>query len=117
MSELDSLLAAAQQWARKALPAPPSGHPGPECQWCPLCQVASVLRGEHPELTDRLAEAGTAVSTAVRVLLDQAAARTPGRPSPSPDLGSPGPDTTPSARPQPRPRVQRIVLDDDTPKD
>jgi hypothetical protein len=130
MSEPEPLLAALQQWAQKVLPAPPSGHPGPECQWCPLCQLASVLRGEHPELTGRLAEAGTAVTTAVRALLDQAATRTPGRPSPTPDLGSsnpdvpspgqearaPGPDPTPPARPQPRPRVQRIVLDDETPK-
>lgn len=116
MTEPEPLLAALQQWAQKVLPAPPSGHPGPECQWCPLCQLASVLRGEHPELTDRLAEAGVAVSTAVRALLDQAAARTPGRGSSTPDLGSSSPDATPSARPQPRPRVQRIVLDDETPK-
>ena len=99
-----TVLAALQQWARTALPAPPSGHPGPECQWCPLCQVASVLRGEHPELTDRLAEAGAAVSNAVRLLVDAA-----GGPAPGPSAG-------PTDRPQPRPRVQRIVLDDETPK-
>lgn len=93
-----SLLAALQEWARQALPAPPSGHGGPECQWCPLCQLASVLRGEHPELTERLAEAGAAVSTAVRALIESANAAMP--------------TSEPSAdAPQPRPRVQRIVLD------
>ena len=104
-----ALLAALQDWAQKTLPAPPSGHGGPECQWCPLCQLASVLRGEHPELTDRLAEAGAAVSNAVRTLLDAA----PSAPAPEPAPSDPAPPV----KPQPRPRVQRIVLDDETPKD
>jgi hypothetical protein len=84
------------------MPAPPSGHPGPECQWCPLCQLASVLRGEHPELTERFAEAGTAVAGAVRALLDSAARHGP--------AGNPEPG---SHRPSPAPHVERIHLDED----
>ncbi|WP_375498282.1 hypothetical protein [uncultured Jatrophihabitans sp.] len=108
MSEPDpatSIFAALQDWAKQALPAPPSGHGGPECQWCPLCQLASVLRGEHPEITERMAEAGAAISTAVRLLIDSA---TPGAAG---DAAHP-----PSKdRPRPRPRAERGVPDDETP--
>ena len=71
------------------------GHGGPECQWCPLCQFMAVLRGERPELTERVAEAGTALASAVG-----ARARRRGRPAP------PGRHATPTAPP----RVQRIDL-------
>lgn len=101
--EAQRLLAAIQDWAQRTMPAPPSGHPGPECQWCPLCQLASVLRGEHPELTERFAEAGTAVAGAVRALLDSAASHVP----PQRPEGS-------APRPSPGPHVERIHLDDDT---
>ncbi|WP_375485419.1 hypothetical protein [uncultured Jatrophihabitans sp.] len=106
-----SLLLALQEWAQRTLPAPPSGHPGPECQWCPLCQLASVLRGEHPELTDRMSEAAAAVSTAVKALLESSA----NPPSGASD-GAGRASDVPAERPQPRPRVQRIVLDDETPQ-
>jgi hypothetical protein len=99
--ETRRLLGAVQDWARRTMPAPPSGHAGPECQWCPLCQFASVLRGEHPELADRLTEAGAALANAVRALGETAAARTP---TPA----------NPARRPKPRPgpRVQQIHIDD-----
>jgi hypothetical protein len=86
------LLGAVQEWARQNFPAGPDGHMGAECQWCPLCQFMSVLRGERPEVTSRVAEAGTAVASAVRALLDAAAAK---------------PDSSP------QPRVQRIDLGGD----
>ena len=54
-----------------------------DCQWCPLCQFVAVLRGDRPEVTERVAEAGTAVLAAVRALVDAAATgarrRTAGR--------------------------------------
>jgi hypothetical protein len=102
--EARKLVGAVQEWARRTLPAPPSGHPGPECQWCPLCQAASVLRGEHPELTERVAEAGTAVLTALRSVIDAASART--NPPPPAD-----------ADPPPPPRVQHIRLDQNDARD
>lgn len=98
------LLGAVQEWAQRAMPAPPSGTPGPECQWCPLCQLASVLRGEHPELTERLAETGAAVTGAVRALLDAAARHTPHPPDAAPRAAA-------APRPSPAPCVERIDLD------
>ena len=78
------------------------GHTGPECQWCPVCQFVAVLRGERPELTERVAEAGAALTTVLRAVFDPAAsgaAAGGGAPDPSPrvqhiDLGNSddGPD-------------------------
>ena len=112
--EAQRLLSAVQDWAQRAMPAPPSGHPGPECQWCPLCQLASVLRGEHPELAEKLAEAGTAVAGAVRAVLDSASRHVPPQ---GPDA-PPHPESIRHAeraqhRPNPAPHVERIRLDDD----
>ena len=87
--EAIKLIGAVQEWARQNFPAGPDGHMGAECQWCPLCQFMSVVRGERPEVTARVAEAGTAVATALRALMDAASAK---------------PD-----EPQ-QPRVQRIDL-------
>jgi hypothetical protein len=72
------LLGAVQDWARQNFPAAPDGHGVPSgavCQWCPLCQFMAVLRGERPEVTTRVAEAGTAVASAFRALLDAAASK------------------------------------------
>lgn len=100
--EARKLLGLAQDWARRTIPE----HTGPECQWCPLCQFASILRGEHPEVTERVVEAGTALTGAFRALLDTA---TRGAPS-----GDAAPADAPG-RPKPAPRVQRIRLDDEPP--
>jgi hypothetical protein len=99
--EARKLMAAVQEWAQRTMPEPPSGHGGPECQWCPLCQFASILRGEHPELTEWVAEAGTALATAFRALVETSGAKA----GPSGDDGK-------KSRPRPAPRVQRIRLDD-----
>ena len=45
VGEAVRIFGAVQDWARQTFPAPPDGHGGPECQWCPLCQFAAVLRG------------------------------------------------------------------------
>jgi hypothetical protein len=72
------LLGAVQEWTRQTFPAGgPDGHGGAECQWCPLCQFMAVLRGERPEVTERVAEAGAALATAVRALVDAAGAGRP----------------------------------------
>lgn len=90
------LLGAVQQWTRQTFPAGRDGHGGPECEWCPLCQFMAVLRGERPEVTQRVAEAGAAVATAFRAVLDA----TPRPSTPGDEPSAPGPE----------PRVQRIDL-------
>jgi hypothetical protein len=86
------VLGAMQEWARQTFPAGRDGHGGPECEWCPLCQFMAVLRGERPEVTERVAEAGAAVAMAFRALLEAATAGEAPKPS--------------------TPRVQRIDLGD-----
>ena len=105
------LIGSAQEWARQTFTdadaqgrADPhdASHTGPECQWCPLCQFVAVLRGERPELTERVAEAGAALMTVLRSALDAAANASPGGQH--------------RAEPEPRaPRVQRIDLGGEAP--
>jgi hypothetical protein len=92
------IVASVQDWARRSFPEgnpAPDGHSGSECQWCPLCQFVAVLRGERPEVTERVADAGAAVAGALRAVFDAAGSGTARN---APD------------RPPP-PRVQRIDLD------
>lgn len=56
-------------------------HPA-DCRWCPVCQVAAVLRGERPEVTDALADVLTAAAAALRTVSERASA-------PPPDDGPP----------------------------
>jgi hypothetical protein len=86
----------AQDWARRASGEPNERHAASDCQWCPLCQFAAVLRGEHPEITDRVAEAGTALAGVLRAVVEAASSGAQHR--------QPGP---------PAPRVQKINLSDD----
>ena len=72
LDEAARLAGAVQDWARKNLPEP-TGDPHTDCQWCPLCQFASVLRGERPEVNERLAEAGNAIVGVLRSLLEPGA--------------------------------------------
>lgn len=96
--ELGKLVATVQELVRRALPDSAIGHGGPECQWCPICQFVNLLRGEHPEITDRIAEAGTAVSAALKAATEAVA-------------NTAGGETAPRPKPSP-PRVQRIDLTD-----
>lgn len=94
------LLHAVQDWAgdwpRDSLgagSAPDAGRCW--CRYCPLCRLVSVLRGEQPEVTEKLAEAGTALLAALRGALDFALA------------GASAADPVPD----PAARVQRIDID------
>jgi hypothetical protein len=108
--EARKLIALAQDWAKRTIPE----HTGPECQWCPLCQFAALLRGDHPEVGERITEAGNAVAGAVRSLLD-AAARQADRASEQPRRPRPGPGRPASPGPSERAsRVQHIRLVDET---
>ena len=95
--EIGKLVGAAQEWARRALPESAIGHGGPDCQWCPICQFVAVLRGERPDVTDRMVEAGTALLSAFRAFMDATVPHPEGRAAH---------DDAPAAPP----RVQRIDL-------
>ncbi len=68
-------------------------HPA-DCRWCPVCQVAAVVRGERPEVTDALADVLTAAAAALRNVSERPAA----------------PDPEPAAAEEPPPPVQRIEI-------
>lgn len=63
----------AQGWTERDLGESSDGHSGGDCQWCPLCQFLAVLRGERPEVTERVAQAGTALAAALRAFIESAA--------------------------------------------
>jgi hypothetical protein len=46
---------------------------GPECQWCPICQLISRVRNTSPETIEHLATAAAGVLGSVRSLLEAAA--------------------------------------------
>jgi hypothetical protein len=46
---------------------------GPECQWCPICQVVSRVRRTSPETVEQLAMAAASVLGSVRSLVEAAA--------------------------------------------
>jgi hypothetical protein len=82
----------------------PGGDPAAahdtDCRWCPICQVASVVRGERPEVTAALADVLSAAATALRAF-----AADGGEPQGAPD------DAEPTAGAgDPPPTVQRIEI-------
>ncbi len=42
---------------------------GTDCQWCPLCRLAAVLRGEDPETVAKVLAGANAVIDGLRMLL------------------------------------------------
>jgi hypothetical protein len=66
---------------------------GPECQWCPLCQLYSLVRQARPETVEQLGAAVTGVLGSLRDLLDAAtesvraarAEQQDGEPEPKPE--------------------------------
>lgn len=85
--ELTRLFSAVSGWARENFPAPEGGTAGTTCEWCPLCQFMAVLRGERPELTERVTEAGAALLGALRTLAESTGSPRPRpRPRPSPQV-------------------------------
>ena len=91
------LVEAAREWAVRTFPDVDAhlATGSPECRWCPLCRAVAVLRGDRPEVTERLAEVVTAAAAALAAVLDAA-----GRPAPGPD-------------PEPVRRVEQIPVDED----
>jgi hypothetical protein len=76
------------------------GH-GADCRWCPVCQVAAVVRGERPEVSAALADVLSSAAAALRALAEQPPAGGP----PDPEA-APAPDEPADAAPA----VQRIEI-------
>ena len=74
-----------------------SAHPS-DCRWCPVCQVAAVVRGERPEVTDALADVLTAAAAALRTVSERA-------PAPAPEAEAEAEEPAP-----PAPPVQHIEI-------
>jgi hypothetical protein len=69
--DVTALVENAQQWAKatfgqlgEAFP-----HSGAECQWCPLCQFAALVRGERPDVAEKLAVVASAVADVFATLM------------------------------------------------
>jgi len=87
-----------QGMATPAEGADGAGH-GSDCRWCPVCQAASVVRGERPEVTAALADVLTSAAAALRTLAE---ADHPAAPEPAAD--------TAGAPADPPPVVQQIEI-------
>lgn len=97
--ELRQLVSGLTDWAKKSLGEvrqTAGGTAGTDCEWCPICQAAAAVRGENPELGEKLRQAGAAFVDVVKAFVDTAA--------------QPAPAKRPS--PAPAPKVERIELDD-----
>jgi hypothetical protein len=86
LDEAARLAGAAGDWARRAVP-----------------ELAALLRGDRPEVTGKLAEAGTAVAAAARAVVDAFVHPPAERPEPA---AEPEPGGEQAER-----RVQRIEID------
>ena len=76
---------------------PADGEHSSDCRWCPICQVASVVRGERPEVSAAIADVLTATATALRTFAEAAA-------PPS------APESPEEAEADPPPPVQQIEI-------
>ena len=91
VDQLSGLIADAQQWVARMAEEHQIATGAPECVNCPVCRLIALLRGDHPELTDRAVDVVSTAVTAMRTMFEQV-------PAPGPDAAEP-------------PRVQRIMLD------
>ena len=101
--EAMKLLETIQDWTRRTFGDSAGSHDcsaATVCEWCPLCQVIAMLRGDRPEATEKLVAAGSAVLSALRAILDSTASS----PSSSASTQPPSDDEPSTAR------VQRINL-------
>lgn len=68
--EAARLLDAVQEWLRREPLSEHLATGAPECTWCPLCQLVAVLRGDRPDVNDKIAS----VVAALRAMFDAAQA-------------------------------------------
>ncbi|MGY1707541.1 hypothetical protein ACI79C_23505 [Geodermatophilus sp. SYSU D00697] len=91
------------------------GHPA-DCRWCPVCQVAAVVRGERPEVTAALADVLGAAAAALRSFSEAgpAAEQTPPTGAEAEPTGAEAEPTDVAVEPAPpagaAPAVQRVEI-------
>lgn len=119
--EAARLVGAAQDWWHRTVNAGAGIATGsPECCWCPVCQAIATVRGERPDILERLAETQTALSGLLRVLADTTATGRAFRPAGDPPSGGEfprgdSPDAGDSAQPgRDGSRIQKIPLNADS---
>ncbi|SFB46534.1 hypothetical protein SAMN05216266_112200 [Amycolatopsis marina] len=89
---------------------------GPGCDWCPLCAIVAVVRGERPEFAARLLEQAAALVALLRAVLadrwqPQEGVHMPGyRPAPRPEDVRAEDPVRADASSATAPRVQRIEV-------
>jgi hypothetical protein len=83
---------------------------GPECQWCPVCQLIAKVRTTSPETIEQLSTAAAGVLGSLRSLLEAAAeaARQARADAESRTTGQQEPEERPA-----RSRVDRIDVSED----
>ena len=96
---------------------PGDGPHSSDCTWCPVCQFAAVVRGERPDVTERLAEAGTVFLSAMRGVIEAASTATTATMSTATSAAAAAAQAASHARSEdvgdaPAPRVQKIDLGD-----
>lgn len=122
---------AVHEWARARFGEAGTAHiatGAAECAWCPICQLIAALRGERPDVTDKLSAAAAAVVDVVGSLLNPPPGRTAGPADDPPGTGTDAgtgaavsstdlptagssPHRSAGRRRSAGPRVQRIDLD------
>ena len=71
--EAVKLLDAVQDWLRREPLSEHLATGSPECTWCPICQLVAVLRGDRPDVNEKIAT----VVAALRAMLDASDVRSP----------------------------------------
>ncbi|MCW2525839.1 MAG: hypothetical protein JWM76_699 [Pseudonocardiales bacterium] len=99
--EAAKLLGAAQEWVQRVSEKAPIATGAPECEVCPVCQLIAVVRGDRPDLVEKIGDTARTVVNALLAAL--AAPHTHARSDASP--GATNADRAASGR-----VVQRIDL-------
>ena len=82
-----------------SVPGSAAGEHAGDCTWCPVCQVAAVVRGERPEVTAALADL---LGTAAVALREFASDLAPPAGEPEAEAGEP---EAGAAEPRPAQRI------------
>jgi hypothetical protein len=63
--EAAKLLSAAQDWVQKMSERTAIATGAPECEVCPVCQLIAVVRGDRPDLVEKIGNTARTVVNAV----------------------------------------------------